>query len=245
MTEQQIRDNLISIARSYMGTKQRSLNHKELISIYNDQKVLPRGHKMLVSESWCAMFVTACSIKAGTQSVMIPECSCNEMITGARKLGIWVEDDGYIPKIGDFCLYDWDDTGKGDCTGQADHIGIVESVGSTSFRVIEGNMGSSHVVGERSMMINGRYIRGFITPKYASLVRTTWTTPTVYLPFLKQGDVSPYVGILQTLLNARGFNCGEVDNSFGPKTFAAVKKIRSTGTVNAEVWAALLKKELF
>ena len=41
---------------------------------------------------------------------------------------------------------------------------IVTKAGKTSFTVTEGN--KNNAVGDRSMQVNGRYIRGFVTPKY-------------------------------------------------------------------------------
>lgn len=63
-------------------------------------------------------------------------------------------------------LYDWDDNGVGDNTGSADHIGIVVSVSGGVIKVIEGN--KSNAVGYRELAVNGKYIRGFVTPKYSS-----------------------------------------------------------------------------
>lgn len=62
-------------------------------------------------------------------------------------------------------MYDWGDNGEGDCTGWSDHVGIVAGVDGRTIHVIEGNISST--VGYRDIAINGRYIRGFITPKYS------------------------------------------------------------------------------
>ena len=76
------------------------------------------------------------------------------------------ENDAYTPSAGDMILYDWDDNGVGDNTGSADHIGIVVSVSGGVIKVIEGN--KSNAVGYRDLAVNGKYIRGFVTPKYSS-----------------------------------------------------------------------------
>ena len=91
------------------------------------------------------------------------------MIKLAKQAGIWVENDAYIPNVGDKVLYDWDDNGKGDCVGDPEHVGTVESVDKAkgTITVLEGNMGTLNV-GRRTININGRYIRGFVTPKFAS-----------------------------------------------------------------------------
>ena len=79
-------------------------------------------------------------------------------------MGIWVENDAYVPKPADAILYDWDDSGSGDNTGTPEHIGTVEKVEGSLITVIEGNY--SNAVKRRVMEVNGRYIRGYICPKY-------------------------------------------------------------------------------
>lgn len=49
----------------------------------------------------------------------------------------------------------WQDSGAGDCTGAADHVGIVVYVVGNNMKVIEGNM--SNAVGYRTMKVNGRW----------------------------------------------------------------------------------------
>ena len=62
-------------------------------------------------------------------------------------------------------MYDWQDSGSGDNTGTPDHIGIVEKVDGKTVTVIEGNYNDS--VKRRQIQIGGRYIRGYVTPKYS------------------------------------------------------------------------------
>lgn len=62
--------------------------------------------------------------------------------------------------------FNLNDNGVGDNTGSADHIGIVVSVSGGVIKVIEGN--KSNAVGYRDLAVNGKYIRGFVTPKYSS-----------------------------------------------------------------------------
>jgi len=92
------------------------------------------------------------------------EISCGYLIEAAKSIGIWVENDGYTPQPGDAVLYDWDDSGSGDCTGWPDHVGTVEKVSGGKITVIEGNY--SNAVKRRTISVNGRYIRGFIVPRY-------------------------------------------------------------------------------
>lgn len=106
------------------------------------------------------------SSPVGLTDIIPRECSCNQFIQLAKNMGIWVENDAYTPSAGDMILYDWDDNGVGDNTGSADHIGIVVSVSGGVIKVIEGN--KSNAVGYRDLAVNGKYIRGFVTPKYSS-----------------------------------------------------------------------------
>ena len=103
------------------------------------------------------------------------------MIDKGKKLGIWVENDAYIPKKADVCFFDWQDSGSGDNRGVADHVGIIIEVDmdSKSFIVREGN--KNHTIGIRTMKIDGRYIRGFITPKFDE-IRNETSTPTNTTP---------------------------------------------------------------
>ena len=43
-------------------------------------------------------------------------------------MGIFIENDSYVPKTGDIIFYDWADNGVGDNTGVPDHVGIVVTV---------------------------------------------------------------------------------------------------------------------
>lgn len=81
-------------------------------------------------------------------------------------MGCWKENDNYIPKIGDACLYDWQDNGVGDNKGTPKHVGMVTYVNKKR-RILCCNGGNyKDAVKKRTVSINGRFIRGFITPKY-------------------------------------------------------------------------------
>lgn len=53
-----------------------------------------------------------------------------------------------------------------DCTANPNHVGIVEAVSGNTITVIEGNKGEA--VARRTVAVNGRYIRGYCLPDYAS-----------------------------------------------------------------------------
>ena len=87
-------------------------------------------------------------------------------LEAAKKMGCWQENDAYVPSPGDAILYDWQDNGIGDNTGNPDHVGtVIEIHKESGYMVIEeGNY--SNAVKKRTLSINGKFIRGFITPKY-------------------------------------------------------------------------------
>lgn len=180
MTEMELRRRVVNYLVQYNGCRKGSAGHKAILKMFNDSGLCTR-HKMEVGDFWCATAVSAAFIAAGmagkTGSGKLfecVECSCNAMISMAKKQGIWEEKDSYSPKVGDVVMYDWNDNGRGDCTGEADHVGIVTDLTNGGFRVIEGNKGNA--VGYRSMSVNGRYIRGFIVPKYSKFATKAEST---------------------------------------------------------------------
>lgn len=179
MTEQELRKKVAETAQRFVGTVQGSVKHKDLIDIYNGYKPRPRGHKLTYIEPWCAGFVSSISIQCGVTEIMPVECSCGQMVGLYKELGRWVEDDTYAPKVGDVIFYYWDDPANyksTDQTGGPNHTGIVVELQGKSFVVVEGNRIINNVsqVAYRTMDINGRYIRGYGCPDYASKVARPW-----------------------------------------------------------------------
>ena len=158
------REKIVKQAQAWIGLKESDGSHMEIINVYNNHKPLARGYKVKSTDSWCATFVSAVSIKCGYTAIIPTECSCPQMIQLFKNLGEWVESDSYKPSAGDIILYDWGDSGSGDNTGTPDHIGIVEKVSGNTITVIEGNKNDS--VSRRTLQVNGRYIRGYGVPKY-------------------------------------------------------------------------------
>ena len=158
------RSAIVSEAISHIGVKEGSILHHKIIDRYNARKPLPRGYAVKYTDAWCATFISYLAIVMGYTDIIPVECGCPQMIELAKKMGIWVEDDSYVPEPGDIPLYDWQDSGKGDNTGTPDHIGIAEKVVGNMMTVIEGNYHDA--VGRREIAVNGRYIRGYIVPKY-------------------------------------------------------------------------------
>lgn len=158
------RASMIEQAQAWVGRNEADGSFKSIIDTYNSHTPLARGYELKYTDEWCAGFVSAVAIATGNTDNVPLEVSCPRMIQIAQNMGIWQENDGYVPSPADIILYDWDDSGNGDNTANPDHVGIVESVSDGVITVIEGNM--SEKVGRRSLYVDGRYIRGFITPEY-------------------------------------------------------------------------------
>ena len=239
------REDFVIRASEWIGTKKGSSGHKQIVKDYN--KACDKGRQGTTSTPWCAMFVGAVAeetdnvLKDGIGVPVDNSCGTgpHSLIEKAKKAGIWVEKDSYVPRNGDVIIYDWSDDGNPpeDVTGH-DHTGIVSSVGASSFIVIEGN--KKQAVGTRTVNINGRYIRGFITPVFSDEVAPTPTPePSGYtgefptLPkrgYFKKGDKGKEVVKLQNLLLWISPGCLPkygADGDYGNETYNAVKVCQS------------------
>jgi len=170
MTENELRNKVVSIMLGWEGAVRGDSRHAEILSIYNNHKPLARGYAVQKNDAYCATTASAAYIKAGMADFTGTECGVGQWITIAEQKGIWVENDAHRPKPGDAICYDWSDSGVGEDLAYPDHVGIVASVDGDSFVVIEGNINGGKV-GRRSMQVNGRYIRGFICPDFAAAAR--------------------------------------------------------------------------
>lgn len=163
------RMTVVNQANSWLGLNEADNSFMEIINEYNKQVPLPSGYKLKSTDSWCAGFATSVFTKVGYGSIFPCECSCERMRKKAIEMGIWVESDSFVPQPGDAILYDWQDNinfANTDNTGMPDHVGIVTYVNTDSGYIVvtEGNYSDS--VKKRTININGRYIRGYITPKF-------------------------------------------------------------------------------
>ena len=158
------RNEIVKQMQDWLGLKESDGSFKKIIDIYNTIRPLPRGYKLRYSDAWCAGAVSAAAKACNATDIIPAECSCPYMISHAQKMGIWVEADNYVPLPGDIIMYDWNDSGSGDNRGGADHVGLVVKVTGSTITVIEGNYSNS--VKRRDLQVNGRYIRGYIVPKY-------------------------------------------------------------------------------
>ena len=159
------RQKVVDLALSWVGKNEKDGSYKEIIDIYNNfAGPFPRGVHMQYGWSWCACTWSALAVSLGYTEVMPIEISCGELIKRAKEMGVWIEDDSYRPLPGDGILYDWQDSGIGDNQGWPDHVGTVVRTTDREITVVEGN--KSDAVGVRTIPINGKFIRGFIAPKF-------------------------------------------------------------------------------
>ncbi len=139
MTEKELRQQPVNYLTKYLGISEGSAEHKAILATFNNSGLCSR-YKMTTKDAWCATSVSAAFIASGLASIFpCVECSCGNMIELAKKAGIWVEDDAYVPDTGDAILYDWQDSGAGDNTGWPDHVGLVVSAGGGGIKALEGN----------------------------------------------------------------------------------------------------------
>ena len=169
MTELELRNKVVSVMRGWLGYDEVNGKFQQILDLYNTQSPLPRGYRMKLTDEWCAATVTAAGMAAGLHDIIFGECSCSKMVALYQQAGLWEENDAYRPAPGDIIMYYWKD-GKDyattDCTAPPNHVGIVEKVEYGTITVIEGNNGEK--VARRQLAVNGRYIRGFCLPDYAS-----------------------------------------------------------------------------
>ena len=212
MNEAQLRQSVVNVMRGWLGYSEKNGKFKAIIDLYNTQKPLPVGYKVKYTDEWCATAVTAAGMKAGLSDIILGECSCSRMIALYQKIGRWMENDAYRPQPGDIIMYDWDDTGAGENKGAPEHVGIVAEVNGNTLTIIEGNKGQA--VATRTMAVNGRYIRGYCLPDYASKAESEDDNMTYYKTINDvPNDYRPSVQKLITKGVLKGYGNGEINVS--------------------------------
>ncbi len=152
----------LSAAR-FLGIREGSREHREILSVYNAIRPLPRGYEVRETDPWCAAFASAAAVMAGVGERYPLECSCSRIIEKAKDMGIWVEDDGCLPRAGDWVLYNWQAKDEGDDTGAPDHVGVVVAVEKGEILAVEGNY--DNAVKLRRFPVNWEKLRGFVCPE--------------------------------------------------------------------------------
>lgn len=185
MSEAAIRERVVAEAVKWLGTREGTIDHKRIVDTYNSGlPKLPRGYRLQYDDAWCAAFMSFIGICLGISRVILPEVGCGAMIELYRKAGRWMEADDYVPQPADICMLDWD-AKKGECTGNPDHVGMVEKVEGKTITLIDGN-NSEGQVGRRPICVEYVKVRGYCLPDYVSLVwgftdvpEGKWYTPAV------------------------------------------------------------------
>lgn len=265
MTESQAKKRVISIAAAEVGYHEQGNNWTKYAAEL-DPLGITWGEKQNLA--WCGEFVLWCfwkafGVTAGLQMLCsgnpsgIPLCSAGAQYF--KDAGRWT----HSPDVGDVIFFDY---GSG-----INHTGIVERVSGGIVYTIEGN--SSDQVAGRAYSVGESSIAGYGCPRW-DIVANEPDTPLpdvpdepeqpveeptktydVTLPLLMIGDESGYVKAAQTLLIARGYDCGnkplvgteKADGEFGRMTEKAVAFFQSKndldvdGEIGGQTWAALLK----
>ena len=167
--EQQLRFQLATEAKQWLGTDEGSSRHAQIIELYNAHEPLAQGYAVKIDDNWCAAFASAVAISCGQTDIIPTECGCERQVGLWQQLGRWIEDDTYLPLPGDYIYYAWDDSRTyGDCTGWSDHVGIVVGTAGPFIKVIEGNKDDS--VAYRIISRYHPEIRGYGIPDFASKI---------------------------------------------------------------------------
>ena len=173
--EAALRMELVKTAESYLGCREDDHSHQRIIDLYNSQEPLPMDYKVQYSDSWCATFVSAVAISCNLTEIIPIECGCQRQIELFQALGRWEESDHSIPQPGDLIYYDWNMDKRGECTGWADHVGIVVGIKWPFLKVIEGNFRDS--VDYHYLLLNDVQIRGFAEPDYVGFLQRIAKSP--------------------------------------------------------------------
>lgn len=144
-----------NFAAAWIGTRQGSQRHKQLVDGYNAITPLPDGYRLSYTDPWCAGFASFVLSKCGAINAPL-SASVNRMKEKARKNKQIVKS----PHENDLILYDW----NGDFI--PDHVGIIFSIHGNMIQVIEGNM--SRAVGVRTVSKKSKYIDCYIRVPAAS-----------------------------------------------------------------------------
>lgn len=164
--EKTLRTQIVTTAESWLGTHEGDVGHEEVLAVYNAHEPLAQGYLVTRDDNWCATFCSTVAIQCGIADIIPTECGCQRQIGLWQNIGRWEEDDSYIPLPGDYIYYAWDEQPFGDCTGWADHVGIVVGTAGPFIKVIEGNKDDS--VSYRIIPAGHYQIRGYGLPDYAS-----------------------------------------------------------------------------
>ena len=165
--EAELRFRIVQTAESWIGSNETDGTHQEIIDLYNSHEPLAQGYAVTYEDNWCATFGSAVAIQLELTDIIPTECGCERQIGLWQEMGRWEENDNYLPLPGDYIYYAWDEGfDLGDCTGWADHVGIVVGTAGPFIKVIEGNKDDQ--VTYRIILRGDYQIRGYGLPDYES-----------------------------------------------------------------------------
>lgn len=137
-----------NFALKYVGTLERTKQHKEIINYYNAHV---NGYNLTYKDPWCAAFVSFVWLNCNAKNPPL-ECSCTRMYKLASSNKQFHKSN---PKVNDAILYDWGNDGS------INHVGIVSAMSKSKLSVIEGNYRDA--VRIREIATTNKQIFGYIT----------------------------------------------------------------------------------
>ena len=155
-----------------LGVAEGSAGHLAILKDYNTlantKAGLPRGHKAVPSDDWCAEFAAGQAHALGLTEAYPMECSCSKIIEIAKEKGIWIEDDNYKPAFGDWVLFAWKGQEGQENELAPNHVGTIYGCDGEIMVSVEGNKGDK--VDTRALAVGDKRIRGFVHPDLSGLV---------------------------------------------------------------------------
>lgn len=139
---------LNEVAKNYIGIREGTQEHREIINKYNNISPIPRGYNVSYSDSWCMVFVSVIALECDYKNFPF-ECSVPIVYNDMLVNGLITNE----PKAGDLIFYSWA------CNNLADHVGIVDTVEGNIITTIEGNYNDE--VKKRTIDISNACILAF------------------------------------------------------------------------------------
>lgn len=220
---------VLSVAQSQVGYKEGKNNSNKYGAAYGMNNC-----------SWCQIFVWWCFKQAGMDWYKTASCTACYKHYASRAVS------KNSLRKGDIVFFDWDHSG--DC----DHVGIVESVGSSRVTTIEGNTSSGNSGSQSNG--DGVYRRYRTHSQIAKAIRPAYEAETggggtcnVTVQEVKNGSNSASCYVLQAYLKSKGYYTGKVDGIAGSltekaiKAFQKAKGLSQDGIAGQKTWAAVFK----
>lgn len=214
--------------------------------------------------AWCDIFVDWCFVTAyGREAAQFLLCQPNGSAgAGCQFSAQYFDQHGQFhasgPQTGDQIFF-------GSSWANVWHTGLVVEVGNGTVTTVEGNSADRvarrvYSQGDGSIFGYGRPDWGevdepVVVPDAPAVGEPVTSGYLIEVPLLTIGDAGGYVKAAQTLLIARGYDCGnrpligteKADGDFGRATERAVSFFQSAqglevdGEIGCDTWTALLK----